>query len=190
MTITVVPTLEPIGQILTPEEYDALPENSHRELVDGVIHMMASPTLWHQIVKDALRTSLRAAKPSELVVVSEAEIRLNDTLRRIPDVVVLHRSAYRRDRNQCLPADVVLVAEVVSPGSESTDRILKPIEYARAGIGHYWRIEIDPVIVVHTYRRDDSGSYQRTGEFPTGDVVRAPGLSWARVGVAELADEQ
>jgi len=110
-------------------------------------------------------------------------------LRRIPDVVVLRRSAYRRDRNQCLPADVVLVVEVVSPGSESTDRILKPIEYARAGIEHYWRVEISPEIVVNTYRLGESSSYQSTGVLDAGDVVRAPGLSWARVAVGELADE-
>lgn len=189
MTITVAPTLEPIGQLLTAEEYDALPENSLRELVDGVIHMMAPPTFWHQIVKDTLRTLLRAVKPNDLVVLSEAQVRLADGLRRIPDVVALRRSAYRRDRNQCLPADVVLVVEVVSPGSESTDRILKPIEYARAGIEHYWRVEIAPEIVVNTYRLGESNTYQSTGVFSGGDVVRAAGLGWARVTVAELADE-
>jgi hypothetical protein len=43
VTVTVTPTLEPIGQVLTPEEYDALPENSLREFVDGVVHVMATP---------------------------------------------------------------------------------------------------------------------------------------------------
>src|SRR5215475_13196203 len=55
MTMTLTPTLEPIGRVLTPEEYDALPENSLRELVDGVIQMMATPTPLHQDVAIALR---------------------------------------------------------------------------------------------------------------------------------------
>ena len=189
MTITVAPTLEPIGQLLTAEEYDALPENSLRELVDGVIHMMAPPTFWHQIVKDTLRTLLRAVKPNDLVVLGEVQVRLADGLRRIPDVVALRRSAYRRDRNQCLPADVVLVVEVVSPGSESTDRILKPIEYARAGIEHYWRVEIADAVVIHTYQLDGDRSYLPTGEFGPGTTVKAAGLPWALVRVDELVDE-
>jgi Uma2 family endonuclease len=35
------------------------------------------------------------------------------------------------------PDHVLLVAEVVSPGSESTDRFVKAGEYARAGITYY-----------------------------------------------------
>ncbi|CAM5521099.1 Uma2 family endonuclease OS=Streptomyces alboniger OX=132473 GN=CP975_24270 PE=4 SV=1 [Streptomyces alboniger] len=30
---------------------------------------------------------------------------------------------------------------MVSPGSETTDRIVKTDQYAEAGIGFYWRIE-------------------------------------------------
>jgi Uma2 family endonuclease len=189
VTITVTPSLEPIGQLLTPEEYDALPENHLRELVDGVIHMMAAPTSWHQIVKDALRAGLRAAKPTDLIVLGEVEVRLRADLRRIPDVVIVRRQAYARDRNQYLPAEVVLAVEVVSPGTESTDWILKPIEYAHAGIGHFWRIEIDPEIEVVTYRLGDDKTYGRTGTFRAGEKIVASGLSWARIDVDALADE-
>lgn len=31
----------------------------------------------------------------------------------------------------------------MSPGSITTDRADKPTEYAMAGIGHYWRFELD-----------------------------------------------
>lgn len=56
------------------------------------------------------------------------------------------------------------------------------------GIPHYWRVEIDPEIVVHTFRLGDR-SYVETGVFTSGDVVAAPGLLWARVKVDELTDE-
>jgi Uma2 family endonuclease len=189
VTITVPPTVEPIGRLLTAQEYDALPENRLRELVDGVIHMMAPPSSWHQIVKDSLRAALRAGKPAELVIVGEVEVRVRDDLRRIPDCVLVHRAAYGRERSRYLPGEVVLVVEVVSPGSESTDRILKPIEYAHAGIGHFWRVEIDPEIVVHTYRLADDRRYLGTGAFRAGQTVRAAGLEWAAVPVDALADE-
>ena len=37
-----------------------------------------------------------------------------------------------------------MVVEVECPGTELTDRTLKPREYAAAGIATYWRIEFDP----------------------------------------------
>jgi Uma2 family endonuclease len=39
-----------------------------------------------------------------------------------------------------------LIAEVVSPrsGSEQVDRVRKVREYARAGIHHYWIVDLEP----------------------------------------------
>src|SRR5215475_3590973 len=87
VTVTVIPELEPIGRVLTAEEYDALPENPRRELVDGVIQMMASPTFRHQSVKEALYMLLRRHRPDDVAVLAEVEIRLKPLLRRIPDIV-------------------------------------------------------------------------------------------------------
>ena len=188
MTATLTPTLEPIGQVLSPEEYDALPENSRRELVDGVIHMMATPSFWHQQVAEALRGALRRVKPPDLKVSGEVEIRLRGRLRRNPDAMVVRAEGFDRRACRALPEQVVLAVEVVSPGSESTDREVKPREYAEAGIEHFWRVEIEPRIVVHTFRRGDHG-YVETGVFSAGDTVRAPGLLWAEVPVDELAAE-
>jgi Uma2 family endonuclease len=188
VTITVTPTLEPIGQILTPEEYDALPDNPRRELVDGVVHMMATPTFWHQEVAYNLRTALNRLKPADVKISAEVEVCLRGDLRRNPDVLVVKASAFEPRASRVRPEQVVLAVEVVSPGSESTDRVLKPIEYAKAGIQHFWRIEIDPEVVVNTYRLADSGQYVQNGVFSGGDTVNAPGLTWAQVKVAELGE--
>ena len=59
---------------------------------------------------------------------------------RIPDIAVI-RSPARRGVIWLDPAEVQLVVEIVSRGSEIADRAIKPGEYARAGIAHYWRIE-------------------------------------------------
>jgi Uma2 family endonuclease len=102
--------------------------------------------------------------------------------------MVVAAAGYEKRACRVLPEHVVLAVEVVSPGSESTDREVKPREYAEAGIEHYWRVEIDPEIVVHTFRRGDHG-YVETGVFSAGDTVRAPGLLWAEVPVDDLANE-
>ncbi|NEO88429.1 MAG: Uma2 family endonuclease [Spirulina sp. SIO3F2] len=65
---------------------------------------------------------------------------------RIPDVVVLPQNQWReiRDREAVVllsePAPIV-VAEVVSPSTRSTDYRAKRTEYALLGIGEYWVVD-------------------------------------------------
>jgi hypothetical protein len=55
MTVILAPVHEPIGELLTATDYDALPANPRRELVDGVVRMMATPTPFHQDVVHTFR---------------------------------------------------------------------------------------------------------------------------------------
>jgi Uma2 family endonuclease len=181
--------LEPTGQVLTPEEYEALPPNSRRELVDGVVRLMATPTPCHQDVANALRNALSLHRPPELRVTGEVEVRLAAGLRRCPDVLVVRAVGYDRRVPRVDPTQVVLAVEVVGPGSESADRDVKPREYALAGIPHLWRVETDPEIEVHTFRLGDGASYFQTGRFARGDVIDAQGIRWAKITVSPPAEE-
>jgi Uma2 family endonuclease len=189
--LAIAPSFEPIGQLLSADEYDALPENSRRELVDGVVHVMATPTPWHQDVVDGLKAALARLVPRHLRVTREVEVRLGDLLRRNPDVLVVRAQGFDRRVPFLRPEQVVLAVEVVSPGSESTDRLVKPVEYALAGIPHYWRVETSTPysLDVHTYRLVDGARFVPTGKFSGDQVVAAPGLEWADFGVSELLDE-
>lgn len=178
---------EPIGQILTAEEFDALPENRWRELVDGVIRMMASPSGRHQFIAGKLFNALDTLGRPRFRAIEGVEIRLGKVLRRIPDVLVVPIESYDGDRCRYLPSEVLLAVEVVSPGSETEDRREKPYEYARAGIPHFWRIESRPEIVVHAYRLG-SADYLPAGKFTVGQKVIVDGLEWAAVPVADLED--
>jgi Uma2 family endonuclease len=150
---------------------------------------MATPTPWHQEIKIGLVNALKRLVPTPFRVTSEVEVRLGELTRRNPDVLVVRAAGFSR-RVPSLRADqVVLAVEVVSPGSELTDRVAKPSQYAGAGIGFYWRIETDPQIVIHTYRLNDS-DYEYTGAFKHGDLVQAPGLDWACVAIDELVDDE
>jgi Uma2 family endonuclease len=176
---------EPIGQILTAEEYDALPENPRRELVDGVIQMMATPNGRHQYIVRTLCNLLENLGRPRFVAIETIELRLTDNRRRNPDVLVVPGDVYDDDRSSYRPHEVLLAVEVVSRGSETFDRREKPVEYAEAGVPFYWRIEPKPAVVVHAYRLGRKG-YQPAGEFGIGDRVMVEGLEWAAVPVSEL----
>jgi hypothetical protein len=109
--------------------------------------------LWRALLEHA---------PEEYDVTMETDVRLRDTplLQRKPDVVVVKRGLL--DVSGAVNAqDVVLVAEVESPGSITQDRYDKPAEHAAARIPHYWRIERGAVDArLYTYSLDpESGMY-------------------------------
>ena len=64
------------------------------------------------------------------------------------------------------------MVEVVSPGSETTDRIVKADQYARAGIQFYWRVEqaATGAPLVYTYVLDPATGRYHDSEIFTGVV--------------------
>lgn len=176
---------EPVGRVLTAAEYDALPENPLRELVDGVVRIMATPTSWHQdVVRNGGYHLNRLAKPAYRVV-GPIEIRLADDHRRNPDLAVVHAAAYDRRNSRYLSTEVILAIEVVSPGSETDDRREKPFEYAEAAIPFYWRIELEPQLAIHAFQLH-YGAYAPVGIFRSGQTVKVLGLEWAALNVSDL----
>lgn len=128
---------------LSAADYDALPEEDCRniEIVDGAVVVSPSPRREHQIVARRMANALEAAAASHLAVATDVDLRLRDVplLNRRPDVVVYDASI---PENEVLrPEHCLLVVEVMSPGSVTTDQVDKPAEYARAGIEQYWRVE-------------------------------------------------
>ena len=67
-----------------------------------------------------------------------------------------------------------MVVEVVSPGSETTDRKTKLDQYAKAGIQFYWRVEqaMTGLPIVYTYILDPASDTYRDTEVFSG-VVKA-----------------
>jgi Uma2 family endonuclease len=72
---------------------------------------------------------------------------------RIPDLVVWATEAPAE--GVWLPVeDVLLVVEIISPGSEGMDEVIKRAEYATAGIAEYWTVDQDAAQTVTMYRLD------------------------------------
>lgn len=143
----------------TIEDVLNLPPDAPRvELLDGVMLVVPSPTLNHQNVCSRLWMWLQSHTPPQYQAVQAVGVAVSVNRTYEPDVL-LHSAEAEVGRHYLVPTDVVLVVEVVSPGTRARDRFAKPAEYAAAGIEHYWRIEQDPMHV-YAYRRTTAGTYE------------------------------
>lgn len=166
---------------LTAADYDALSEDICRqiEVVDGhVVVVSPSPRRPHQRVVQNLAHVLDAACPPGLAAVIDVDLRLHDVplTNRRPDVVVYDASVPSDEVLR--PAHCLLVVEVMSPSSISTDRTDKPAEYAAAEIEHFWRIELDDSernVTLFRYRLDPTTRTYASAGIDTGKpVIRKP----------------
>jgi Uma2 family endonuclease len=147
---------------ITAEEYDTWSDEQRAgiEVMDGMVVVAPSASKRHNRLARLVANALDAAAGPGWNADTDFDLRLQDVplLNRCPDVVV-----YRADTIDIMPArpeHVLLIAEVVSPGSETTDRVVKTLEYAQAG-------------VAYTYLLDPATRTYRDGEVHAG-VVRAP----------------
>lgn len=104
------------------------------------------------IASGRLLLQVQSQLPDHLCAAQEVDIDLElvppdqPGLVRRPDLVVIDAKAVDRvDRDGGLlrASDVLVVVEIVSAGSRRLDHVVKRSEYADAGIGHYWIIDID-----------------------------------------------
>ena len=83
------------------------------------------------------------------------------------------------------PGDALLAVEVMSPSSVSTDRLVKPNQYAVAGIEHFWRYEpVAGVLITHVL---DGDVYRETARFTDEVAVEQPAA--LRFRLADLQPE-
>lgn len=161
---------------ITAEQYDSwsAEQCAGIEVVDGIVVASPSASKWHNRLTRILANALDEAGGTEWNADTDFDVRLQDVplTNRRPDVVVYRADTI--DVTPTRPEHVLLVVEVVSPGSETTDRVVKLQQYARAGIRFYWRIEQSPgtVPLVYAYLLDAATCAYREAEVFTG-VVKA-----------------
>ena len=144
------------------------------EIVDGRLLPKLMPGVRHSQVAARLARQLARQLPPGWEELGEFTLRLGRGSRDPDAGVVRHPPRSSPDlQNGYDPADVALAVEVVSPGSRTTDRLLKPAQYADAGIGTYWRVETDPDVVVHVHRLVD-GTYREVAQVRGVEQVDDP----------------
>jgi len=178
--------------LLTLEEWDALPEDTHRhcELAEGVLAVVPPPAALHQLATHQLAAELNEQLPKELVALPNVEIVVDarhPATVRIPDVVVTATKLVQGNPPRFDAADVLLAVEVVSPGTGRRDRVTKFAEYAEAGIPNYWVIKLDQPNTLTAYLLVD-GDYEIVAE--AADAVTLQGPAPVTVDVRTLASRR
>jgi Uma2 family endonuclease len=152
-------TIQPVAplHLLTVAEYLEIGEvePGYTELVEGRLLMSPSPVPDHNYAAAEMRDQLRPQLPPEIEAIPDMDVDLQlappdapGTVRR-PDLIVVPRDARLRVRHEggvIRASEVLVIVEVLSPGSKRTDHVLKRSEYADAGIPNYWIVDIEPPV--------------------------------------------
>lgn len=122
--------------------------------------MVVSPKSagFHQRVVGNLRQALNEQLPSQWEAVTEYELVVMEKFpptTRIPDIVVTESALIEHNAPRVRGNQVILVAEVLSDGTRSTDQVTKLVEYAKAGIPNYWIVDPAGPISVVKYRLEN-----------------------------------
>ncbi|MEU2492876.1 Uma2 family endonuclease [Streptomyces sp. NPDC007883] len=166
---------------ISAEQYDSWSEEQCAgiEIVDGMVVVSPSASKRPNRLARILANALDEAAGSDWNADTDFDVRLQDVplTNRRPDVVVYRAETI--DLVPTRPEHVLLVVEVVSPGSETTDRVVKVDQYAKAGIPFYWRVEqaATGVPIIYTYVLAPATRAYRDGEMFTGAIKAAAPFS-------------
>ncbi|MGV0746163.1 Uma2 family endonuclease [Mycolicibacterium sp. XJ870] len=163
--------------LLSLEQWDSLELDPTRrwELSEGTLIMSPRPQLGHQRISKRLTRLLDDHLPDGLEAVPEIEVTTSAAFPpsvRDPDIAVIPDRLFGRRVSRVPAADVVLVIEIVSPGSRGTDNVMKLHEYAKAGIPHYWIVDPDAPTGDRFFAYRLDGEIYRRVEAFDGDRIR------------------
>lgn len=154
------PALQPQPELITLEQYEALPENRRVEVFEGVVYDMASPSQIHQTILTELLVSLRNYIRDKggncSVFPAPFDVKLNDIPLIIvqPDLMIVCDKD-KLDGKRCNGAPDFII-EIVSPGNPSDDYIRKLYYYKNYGVREYWIVDprTEKIIVYYLEQSD------------------------------------
>jgi len=172
----------------TETDYLALPEtNSIVELSEGELIMPPPPSVDHQDISAQLFSALRSfVRERDLgtVLYAPTGVRLWPGKIREPDVLFVAHEHADRIKQDMIYGPPDLVVEILSPGTEETDRWGKCKEYEQAGVSEYWIV--DPETSTVTVYALTEGAYKLQSVFSSREVVRSALLEGFEIAVDEI----
>ena len=140
------------GRRMSLDEFDPCEtESGHQyELEGGIVIVTEVPLPSHFLRVDAIRDQLTLYKLTHRGIIrvigsgSECKLLITESeSERHPDLAVYKSDPPQQDRSVWRVWIPEIVIEVVSPGSEHRDKVIKREEYLTFGVAEYW--VVDPI---------------------------------------------
>jgi Uma2 family endonuclease len=177
-----IPTIK-TGPMTVDEFYeftDRCPDEEKWELIDGEPILNAAPSPLHQwIVRNVLvaLTLLERERSAPWAVLPSLGVRVSETNRPEPDLVILPRTGASLDLQGRDRSDALVAFEVLSPSTKDRDLRWKRTAYTSlASLTHYVVIAQDAVEVV-VFARDNGFAEKRLRSLNDSVEVPALGIS-------------
>ena len=178
---TVATTRPPPAEAkLSPwEQFDALPDDTKAELIDGELVYTMPVNERHNAVQLFIQTvlSLYVVKQGlGRVFADQFEMRLGPQ-RFVPDASFVRTEHLDRVLPTRIEGPADLVVEVLSPDSVARDRGVKLRDYAMAGVQEYWLFDPEAKRI-EVYSRQPDGTFALLAPDRTGAMASqvVPGL--------------
>ena len=123
----------------TYADYISWPEEERWEIIDGVAHMLAAPSVAHQSISFEFGRQLGnflRGKPCRAFA-APFTVRLADDSVLEPDILIVCDQSKLSDGKTCNGAPDMVI-EILSPSSTALDKVLKFNKYLQAGVREYW----------------------------------------------------
>jgi Uma2 family endonuclease len=176
----------------TIEDVEALPETGNHAryeiLTPGVLTVSPAPGTFHQRASRNLANVIAAASRAAGMyfdVLESVNVEIPGQRLTMPDIAVVDGDVANTNPIRYQPSAVRLVVEIVSPGSTTTDRAIKPELYADAQIPFYWRLELHPTPTLFPYALRGN-TYQQGAPIVAGAHAQVPGPFTVELDPAEL----
>jgi len=172
-------------------DYLSWGEDVRCELIDGIPHMMAGPSMWHQRVAGEIYRQLGNWLEGKacMALIAPFDVRLfpedddSDKVVVQPDVFVVCDREKLSDGKACKGAPDFAV-EVASAGSAKKDFVTKRILYEKAGVREYWVVDDEEV---YTYALSPDGRYLETAHALAEDTeIGVAALPGCRIGFRNI----
>lgn len=157
---------QPQPELITLEQYEALPEDVRAEVFEGVIYNMSSPTQIHQSLLTELlvtiRNYLKKKNGGCQVFPAPFDVKLSDKPLTVvhPDIMIVC-DKNKLDGKRCNGAPDFII-EIVSLGNPSDDYVRKLYYYQNYGVREYWIADPRRKTVAVNYFEGDMLNIQYT----------------------------
>jgi Uma2 family endonuclease len=172
----------------TYEDYLRLPEDGYcYQVIEGVLHMTAAPTIKHQ---DAARNLLVALHlfvrehRRGRVYDAPVDVQLSEQTVVQPDIIFIARERVGIIKESHVEGAPDLIVEILCPTNWVIDRRDKFAVYEAAGVGEYWIVDPDAKTVkVYSLRQD---RYALVERYEPGQTVQSERLTGFEISVDAL----